>query len=71
MICLKESWKSIFFLNLICPLTYVTWNEIYVTTSHLDSDEMSDGAYSDLDLETNGSDSDNKPLPSEEMHSFD
>ena len=32
---------------------------------------MSDGAYSDLDLETNGSDSDNKTLPSEEMHSFD
>ena len=33
-------------------------------------DEESDGAYSDLDLETNGSDPDYKPLPSEEMHSF-
>ena len=33
-------------------------------------DEESDGAYSDLDLETNGSDTDYQPLPSEEMHSF-
>ena len=33
-------------------------------------DEESDGAYSDLDFETNGSDPDYKPLPSEEMHSF-
>ena len=33
-------------------------------------DEESDGAYSDLDLETNGNDPDYKPLPSEEMHSF-
>ena len=33
-------------------------------------DEESDGAYSDLNLETNESDSDYKPLPSEEMHSF-
>ena len=33
-------------------------------------DEESGGAYSDLDLETNGSDPDYKPLASEEMHSF-
>ena len=33
-------------------------------------DEESDGAYPDLDLETNGSDLDYKPLPSEEIHSF-
>ena len=33
-------------------------------------DEVSDGAHSDLILETNGSDPDYKPLPSEEMHSF-
>ena len=33
-------------------------------------DEESDGAYSNLDIETNGSDPDYKPLPSEEMHSF-
>ena len=33
-------------------------------------DEESNGAYSHLDLETNGSDPDYKPLPSEEMHSF-
>ena len=33
-------------------------------------DKKSDGAYSDLDLETNGNDPDYKPLPSEEMHSF-
>ena len=33
-------------------------------------DVESDGAYSDLDLETNGSDPDFKPLPSGEMHSF-
>ena len=33
-------------------------------------DEESGGAYSDLDLETNGSNPDFKPLPSEEMHSF-
>ena len=36
-------------------------------------DEESDGAYSDLDLETSGtcgSDPDYKPLLSEEMHSF-
>ena len=32
--------------------------------------DESDGAYSDLDLETNGSYPDYKPLPSEEMHSF-
>ena len=43
-----------------------------MTTSHLDSEMRieSDGAYSDLDLETNGSDTDYKPLPSEEMHIF-
>ena len=33
-------------------------------------DEESDGTYSDLDLETNGSDPGYKPLPSKEMHSF-
>ena len=33
-------------------------------------DEESDGAYSDLDLKTNGSDPDYKPLSSEEMCSF-
>ena len=33
-------------------------------------DEESDGTYSYLDIETNGSDPDYKPLPSEEMHSF-
>ena len=33
-------------------------------------DEESDGAYSDLDLETNANDPDYKPLPSVEMHSF-
>ena len=33
-------------------------------------DEESDGIHSDLDLETNGSDPDYKPLSSEEMHSF-
>ena len=33
-------------------------------------DEEYDGAYSDLDLETNGSDPDYKPLSSEEMCSF-
>ena len=33
-------------------------------------DEGSDGAYSDLDLETNESDSDYKHLPPEGMHSF-
>ena len=33
-------------------------------------DEESDGAYFDLDLKTNGSDPDYKPLPSEEMDSF-
>ena len=33
-------------------------------------DEESDGLYSNLDIETNGSDPDYKPLPSEEMHSF-
>ena len=33
-------------------------------------DEESHGAYSDLDWETDGSDPDCKPLPSEEMHSF-
>ena len=33
-------------------------------------DEESDGTYSNLDLETNGSDPDYKALPSEEMHSF-
>ena len=33
-------------------------------------DEKSHGTYSDLDLETNGSDPDCKPLPSEEMPSF-
>ena len=35
-------------------------------------DEESNGSYSDLDLdlETNGSDPDYKPLSSEEMHSF-
>ena len=33
-------------------------------------DEESDGAYSNLEIETNGSDPDYKPLPSEEIHSF-
>ena len=33
-------------------------------------DEESHGTYSDLDLETNGSHPDCKPLPSEEMHSL-
>ena len=33
-------------------------------------DEESQGAYFDLDLETNGSDPNCKHLPSEEMHSF-
>ena len=33
-------------------------------------DEESNGAYPDLDLETNGSDPDYKPLRSKEMHSF-
>ena len=33
-------------------------------------DEESGGTYSGLDLETNGSNPDFKPLPSEEMHSF-
>ena len=32
--------------------------------------DESDGAYSNLDIETTGSDPDYKPLPSEEMHSF-
>ena len=34
------------------------------------AEEESDGAYSDLDLETYGSDPGCKSLPSEEMHSF-
>ena len=33
-------------------------------------DEVPDSEYSDLDWETNGSDPDYKPLPSEEMNSF-
>ena len=33
-------------------------------------DEESDGAYCNLDIKTNGSDPDYKPLPSEAMHSF-
>ena len=33
-------------------------------------DEESVGAYSNLDIETNASDPDYKPLPSKEMHSF-
>ena len=33
-------------------------------------DEESDGAYSDLDLETNGSEPDYKPLRSAIMHRF-
>ena len=69
MIYLYKTWKSI--SHLICPFEFVTWNETYATTSHLDSrDEESDGLYSNLDIETNGSDPDYKPLPSEEMHSF-
>ena len=41
-----------------------------MTTSPLDSEEESDDTYTDLDLETNGNDTDYKPLPSEEMHSY-
>ena len=33
-------------------------------------DEEFDGSFSDLDLETNGSDPDYEPIPSEKMHSF-
>ena len=33
-------------------------------------DEESDGAWFNLDIKTNGSDSDCKPLPYEEMYSF-